>query len=109
MKEMYGAILSMLIYGVITAQDVNPEHDKYHEWYQNLQNGKKQGCCSNKHCRPIPDTDLRHGISGWELLLNGVWRTVPSYAILDIPSPNGGYHACIVADEIRCVIVLPET
>ena len=96
-----------------------------HEWYSGLADAAGQGCCEEQHCRMVPREDVRFGEAGDIAEIrdpkDGAWLPVPDGALLDVPSPDGNFHACIVGGDslaafpsaavtvsprtIRCVIL----
>lgn len=78
----------------------NPAHDEYHEWYKTLYM-KERGyqhisCCDDQDCQPVK-------FLGWDkdgnpkLLTRYGPLTAPFDKIQIQPSPDQGWHACLMA------------
>lgn len=77
-----------------------------HDWYTGLKNSHAQVCCGGSDCAAVPPGMSREDTDGViEILHDQKWLRVPQDNILDITSPDGRMHACIVAGEVRCLIL----
>ena len=82
-----------------------------HGWYTGLHNRYGISCCEDRDCRPVGLCvlpDKRQGV-----VIEGACRPIPRDKVLDLPSPDGGAHACWQGfgqpPAIRCVILPGET
>jgi hypothetical protein len=56
-------------------------HMEHHQHYNRLPVNKGgQHCCNDVDCRP---TQARWAGDHWEAMIDGVWKTIPSRAVLD--------------------------
>jgi hypothetical protein len=82
-----------------------------HSWYSDLHNRNGISCCENQDCSPVELCVLPDRREG--LLIDSVCRPIPWDKVLDLPSPDGGAHACWQhfgnPPPIRCVILPGET
>lgn len=77
-----------------------------HDWYTGLKNAHGQDCCGGRDCAPVPPGMARRGADGSiEIQYKGRWERVPKENVLDMTSPDGRMHACIVDNEVRCLIL----
>jgi hypothetical protein len=81
-----------------------------HDWYTGLTNSRGQNCCGGRDCAPVPAGMVRALPDGTlEMLIGVTWRPVPPESVLfNIGSPDGRMHACVVGDEVRCLIMPAE-
>ena len=82
-----------------------------HGWYTGLRNRYGISCCEDRDCRPVGLCvlpDKRQGV-----VIEGACRPIPRDKVLDLPSPDGGAHACWQGfgqpPAIRCVVLPGET
>ena len=82
-----------------------------HSWYTGLRNRSGISCCEDQDCHPVGLCVLPDRKQG--LVIEGVCRPIPRDKVLDLPSPDGGAHACWQRfgqpPAIRCVILPGET
>jgi hypothetical protein len=77
-----------------------------HDWYTGLRNSHAQVCCGGHDCAAVPPEMAREDTDGSiEIRYGQKWLRVPPDNILDITSPDGRMHACIVGGEVRCLIL----
>lgn len=89
-------------------------HGQLHGFYAELFNNQMRiTCCNNKDCRP---TQSRMVGDHYEIMINGVWRSVDQKWIIKKTAPDYGAHICAgdpsTSDpqgRVYCVILPPET
>lgn len=70
-----------------------------HKWYTELENPVTHlGCCGNSHCIKLDNLN-RLVETEDEFILDGKYHFKKSEAM---PSEDGSYHYCIIADNPRC-------
>ena len=82
-------------------------HAQGHDIYKHWKDRAGYSCCDSSDCRPtraFVDDDGR-----WRAWNGDAWVTVPSDAVLPIPSPDMRSHLCMVpgAVEPRCFVPGP--
>jgi hypothetical protein len=80
-----------------------PAQAAAHEWYADLKNKLGHVCCNNKDCKVVSLCYGSDGKEGVEHL--GSCLPIPPHAVLDMPSPDGEAHACILGGVVRCAIL----
>ncbi len=76
-------------------------------WFQSLERPDGHGsCCATADCRRIQS---RIGETGYEVLLDGLWVSVPRSAVLHRRNPTGDAVACTRGHVILCFVPAPET
>jgi hypothetical protein len=89
-------------------------HDRWHKgFYEGLKHkDTKASCCNLADCRP---TTVRSAGDHYEVMVDGVWMSVPLNAIQNVTAPDLGAHVCAPKQEgrnrgvIYCVVLPPET
>src|SRR4051812_22563567 len=71
-------------------------HDHYSEW-RRPDNG--QSCCSNTDCDAVT---VRRVGGQWLVTWRGQELPASDATLLDVPSPDGRAHACVIAGIVRC-------
>lgn len=108
--------LALVIMPIVTnAQDghMGHGHDKWHKgFYERLiRKDTKTSCCNLADCRP---TSVRMTERGYEVKIDGAWKSVPQSAIQNVTAPDLGAHVCAPKQEgtnrgvIYCVVLPPE-
>ena len=89
-------------------------HDKWHKGFyeQLIRKDTKTSCCNLADCRP---TSVRMVGDHYEVMVDGVWMSVPQDTIQNVTAPDLGAHVCAPKQEgkrkgmIYCVVLPPET
>jgi hypothetical protein len=110
------AILLAACSSPVKAQEghIGHGHDKWHDlFYRHLQrNDTKTSCCNLADCRP---TKARMIDDHYEVMIDGVWVSVPSDKINKVTAPDMGAHVCAPVQQgtnkgvIYCVVLPPDT
>ena len=94
-------IVGLLVWAVFVFKTAPARaHDIYHDWKIP---GTTTSCCNDQDCGP---TRARVHVDGnyWEVWHNGEWLAVPPYAVLDMKSPDGRSHACVIGRTPVCFV-----
>ena len=59
-----------------------------------------QACCADKHCRPVPCSEITQTSDGWQ------WQGQSFHRVMLRESPDGNCHVCI--DTVPRCIYLPS-
>ena len=97
----------------LQAQDghLGAGHEKFHYWYNGLQDRNGTSCCHDRDCRP---TQSRMHEGSLEVQVDGEWMKVPPETVLTNKTPPDlGDHVCALprgymfggGSPIRCVIL----
>ena len=103
MKKILAYILTCFFFiAGVHAQHNDPTtsgHDQFHWWYESLEDGHGNSCCSNKDCRPAA---YRFADGVLYMLIQEKWRYVPKHAYRYVNTPDDGGHWCgVVYNEPR--------
>lgn len=91
--------LPLLVAVMLALACPSSAHDPYMEWMRPDNGGS---CCSGIDC----DTVTVRVIAGQYLVMwRGVEYPAPVSTLLDVPSPDGRSHACVIAGVVRCLVL----
>lgn len=60
-------------------------HEAHHQHYINLKNANNGSCCNGLDCRP---TQARWNGTTWDVMVNGVWRTLKPSETYTVLTPE---------------------
>lgn len=94
------ALIALALVVALTAPAIVFGHDQYHDWKIP---GTTTSCCNDQDCAPRR-ARMNDAGDQWEVWYEGKWLPVPHKAVLEMASPDGRSHACIIGYTVLCFV-----